>query len=1162
MKRYYKYIRYCTVSAILLGMTALLAVACSTAGTDPASVAGKAGRIIKQTVTVGQKTAGASSITAEWPKATTTFDKYVVEVASEGVVVWTGLVEKDKSTVDIPLPNGSYNVQVFLKKKADSNERQAYSVLSTATVSGTVATAPGKVSVNDVTFNDTSPKATLSWSAAPTFGKKADDGKPDTVSLTDGYTVYWAEGRSVDMTSAAVVKTPAEGADAYTADDLKHELDVKPGLTYSVIVVAKNTSGLSTKSDKKTFEVPAGSSAPGAPDPATALKVDASVDAEQNRLALQWTAPASLGTTDGTAPATLSEYILYWKKWKEGTTTFDTSAYGVQWASAGVATKYVVSGLELGVKYTFVVAAKNSAGLTAVSNLFSERAPYAPAGGTEPAKAVIADPTPTVNQVALTWSQSDLGTTDGTTAAKLVRYTLYWIKGDKLDDLSKASSVHITSNQHTLTGLTANTQYSVVVVTVSDGGTTGKSQSEAKTFTTAESGEDATPPGAPTNVEAISAGKTTVDSEVKAKVIVRWIAPSDLGKLDANTDAEITGYKVYWATTATVDTTSTSTSSKSVEKGASNNLSTSVTIDTLSGATKYYFVVVAKNNAGKESKASAGNDGKEIVTTDDLKEAPGKPGKPSMDGTATQNSIKVAWTAPSDTGKNADGTGATVTYTLYYVKGTELKDTTAADVQKKESAISPQTVDGLAAGSDYTFVVEATNSATLTSKSDSVTLNTASAAEAPGKPGKPSMDGTATQNSIKVAWTAPSDTGKNADGTVATVTYTLYYVKGTELKDTTAADVQKKESAISPQTVDGLAAGSDYTFVVEATNSATLTSKSDSVTLNTASAAEAPGKPGKPSMDGTATQNSIKVAWTAPSDTGKNADGTVATVTYTLYYVKGTELKDTTAADVQKKESAISPQTVDGLAAGSDYTFVVEATNSATLTSKSDSVTLNTASAAEAPGKPGKPSMDGTATQNSIKVAWTAPSDTGKNADGTVATVTYTLYYVKGTELKDTTAADVQKKESAISPQTVDGLAAGSDYTFVVEATNSATLTSKSDSVTLNTASAAEAPGKPGKPSMDGTATQNSIKVAWTAPSDTGKNADGTVATVTYTLYYVKGTELKDTTAADVQKKESAISPQTVDGLAANSDYAFVVEATNSATLTSKSDSVTLSTAK
>ncbi|WP_236725122.1 fibronectin type III domain-containing protein [Amycolatopsis orientalis] len=540
---------------------------------------------------------------------------------------------------------------------------------------------------------------------------------------------------------------------------------------------------------------------------------------------------------------------------------------------------------------------------------------------------------------------------------------------------------------------------------------------------------DTVPPSAP--------GAATVGEVTQNSVALSWGAATD--------NVAVTGYDVYEGTNLVKSVTGTS-----------------VTVDGLTPDKDYSFTVKAKDAAGNVSPATA------PVTAHTTKapdtQAPTTPANPRSTGT-TQTSVTLAWDASND---NVGVTGYDV------LRGTEVV---------KSVTDTSATVEGLSPDTEYSFTVVAKDAAGNKSPaSAAVTARTQTGADtqAPSVPGGLHSTGAAA-TSVGLAWDASTDN-------VGVAGYDVY--NGTTLV----------KSVTEPSaTVDGLTADTEYSFTVVAKDAAGNKSEpSAAVTVRTPTVpdTEAPGVPAD-LVAADVSQSSVKLSWKAASDN-------VGVVGYDVY--NGATLVKTVTE---------TSATVDGLAPDTEYSFTVvakDAAGNASAASAAVAVRTQAAPDTQAPAAPGNPRSTGT-TQTSVSLEWTASTDN-------VGVTGYDVY--NGTTLA---------KSVTGTTATIDGLTAGTEYSFTVVAKDAAgNASTPSAAVTVRTQAAPDtvAPGVPGNVRSTGT-TETTVVLAWDAATDN-------VGVTGYDVY--NGANLaKSVTGTTV----------TVEGLTADTEYTFTVVAKDAA---------------
>jgi hypothetical protein len=288
----------------------------------------------------------------------------------------------------------------------------------------------------------------------------------------------------------------------------------------------------------------------------------------------------------------------------------------------------------------------------------------------------------------------------------------------------------------------------------------------------------------------------------------------------------------------------------------------------LTNSTTYTFTVTAANADGTGPGSTPSNP--VVFST-----GPSVPGAPAAVSALAGNAMATVSITP---GYNGDDpiTGYTVTSSP---GGKKVKGT-------KNTII----VTGLANGTEYTFMVTATNKM---GTGQATASNPVTPATDPGAPTKvTALNGAASSNQATISFNAPAANGSAITGYTVTSKPGAITVTG----------------GGSPIVVTGLTNGVAYTFTVEATNS-----------IGT-------GKPSAPS-------NSV-MPYTlpgAPSNVTAKAGKADATVSFKAPATNGSAITSytVTSSGGQTALGPHSPITVKGLTSGTSYTFTVTATNKA-----------------------------------------------------------------------------------------------------------------------------------------------------------------------------------------------------------------------------------------
>ncbi len=290
--------------------------------------------------------------------------------------------------------------------------------------------------------------------------------------------------------------------------------------------------------------------------------------------------------------------------------------------------------------------------------------------------------------------------------------------------------------------------------------------------------------------------------------------------------------------------------------------------------------------------------------------------------------VTISWTAVS---------GAT-SYNLYYSSTTANVTTTMGT--KITGVTNPYVQTGLTNGTTYNYIVTAVNSIGESAPSSVVpAAPTATAPTVPAAPtGVTAVGGT---GQVTVTWTAVT----------GATSYNIYYSTTTGV---TTANGTKLAGVTSPDIVTGLAASTNYFFIVTAVNSAgesAASSQAPATTLVTPPS----GGPATPTI-GTPTSNltnSVRINWTAVAGaTSYNIyRGTATGVT-----IGGTGVTQIPVSGGTTATFLDSGALGVGLAAGTQYFYIMTAVNASgeslpstevnATTSTTDGVALYTANCA------------------------------------------------------------------------------------------------------------------------------------------------------------------------------------------------------------------------
>lgn len=303
-----------------------------------------------------------------------------------------------------------------------------------------------------------------------------------------------------------------------------------------------------------------------------------------------------------------------------------------------------------------------------------------------------------VNVSDITATGAKITWTASTDNIEVAGYNLYY-QGENAELTLINQDGVIEETEYTLTGLTPETTYQIVVEAVDEAGNIARARAvEVVTL------EDTEAPDAPTNVEASEI------TETSAKIT--WTASTD--------NVEVAGYNIY------VDEAKINESLVTV---------TEYTLTDLKAGTEYKVVVEAVDTSSNTQSSEAVT----VKTVDTTK--PSSPSEVAV-GKITHNSAEVTWQESTD---NVGVTGYNI-----YLNNKLVNTSPVTELRCELTALEAET--------EYQVKVEALDEAGNTSVSDptSFTTKTAPDNEAPTAPGGVAVS-SITDNSAVVSWTASTD---------------------------------------------------------------------------------------------------------------------------------------------------------------------------------------------------------------------------------------------------------------------------------------------------------------------------------------------------------------------------------------------------------------------
>ncbi len=447
------------------------------------------------------------------------------------------------------------------------------------------------------------------------------------------------------------------------------------------------------------------------------------------------------------------------------------------------------------------------------------------------------------------------------------------------------------------------------------------------------------------------------------------------------------------------------------------------------------------------------------------RDRPSAPATPTA--TAGVTSATVSWSAPAANGSPITG---------YVV--TPIRAGVAETPISYDTSTTTRTLTGLTAGSSYTFTVAAVNAVgTSTPSSPSAAVVPYALSAAPSTP-----TATASTLSATLTWTAPNNSGSAITGYRVTP-----YINGV------AQTVQTFNSSATTQQVTGLTAGTAYTFTVAAINAAgtgPASAQSTAVTPNAVPTLTFAAPPA--GRVGVAYSHQLTVnAGTAPF-TWSVATGTLPSglTLSSTGLISGTPTSDDT------------------------FSFTVRVSDASNRTATRAVVLVVT----DKPSTPTAPTAKAGLT--SAVLTWAAPANNGSPI---------TRYVI--TPYRDGVVQTAVEVDPAATTRTLNGLTAGSSYTFRVAAVND--IGTSAASAASNSVVPYLALNAPVITSV--AAGSSAATVSWTAPSNTGGSP--------VTGYVV--TPYLGAVAQPAQTFTGAATTRTVTGLTPGATYTFKVAATN-----------------
>jgi subtilisin len=288
---------------------------------------------------------------------------------------------------------------------------------------------------------------------------------------------------------------------------------------------------------------------------------------------------------------------------------------------------------------------------------------------------------------------------------------------------------------------------------------------------------------------------------------------------------------------------------------------------------------------------------------------PTPPAAPTLSGSASEGSVDLTWTAPTNDG------GAPVTgYAIY--RGTSTGTATPYATVGNVLTYADTSVTG---GDTYWYEVAAVNTAGTGARSNEVSATPPAPPPPPDPPSEPALSASAGDASALLSWTAPAD-----DGGATISGYEVY--RGTAAGSATP---HATVGNVLTFTDTGLANGTTYWYWVAAVNVAGIGDPSNEVSVTPSASATAPSAP--TGLTAKVQGSSVRLAWSAPASNGGSA--------LTFYRVQRSSSAGTATFQVPATQLVyIDPLPTEPRK--TQYTYVVVAVNVIGQGPPSNSVTV------------------------------------------------------------------------------------------------------------------------------------------------------------------------------------------------------------------------------
>jgi large repetitive protein len=524
------------------------------------------------------------------------------------------------------------------------------------------------------------------------------------------------------------------------------------------------------------------------------------------------------------------------------------------------------------------------------------------------------------------------------------------------------------------------------------------------------------------------------------------------------------------------------------------------------------------------------------VTSASYTDAAGNSGSAGASPTIKIDTLAPTVTITSDMATLKIGETATFSFTFSEDPGTSFAwNGTAGDL-----TISGGTL-GAISGTGLTRTATFTPSANLSSGSATITVTSASYSDAAGNTGSAGASSSITIDTLAPSVAITSNVATLKVGETATITFTFSEDPGTSFAwNGTAGDL-----TVSGGTL-GAISGTGLTRTGTFTPTANLSSGSASITVKSATYADAAGNIGSAGSSPSITIDTVAPTVTITSNVSALKVGETATITFTFSEDPVTSFTwNGSAGDLLVTGGTLSAISGKGLTRTATFT------PTANLSSGSASITVTSASYSDAAGNTGSAGTSPSVTIDTLAPTVTVTSNVSALKAGETATITFTFSEDPGTSFVwDGTAGDI-----AVSGGTL-GAISGTGLTRTGTFTPTANLASGSASITVTSASYSDAAGNTGS-----AGTSPSINIDTVAPtvsitSNVAALKAGETATITFTFSEDPSTSFAwNGTAGDLHVSGGTLSAISGTGLTRNAVF------TPTANLSTGSASITITSA-